>query len=139
MKYNNTFALHPSAETEAAWDSLFPKGKGFVRHEKIAPETSGLVVYHGLHCLKSLRDVYYAALDGKMSHDMAEEHSHLNGPHHVRHCFDYLRQSLMCSADTNIEPVSKELKGVTGWGFTRTCRDLDSVKAWAEAHWSNDI
>ncbi|KAJ6036382.1 hypothetical protein N7540_000661 [Penicillium herquei] len=139
MEYNSTFSIHPSPETEAAWESLFPKGKGFVRHETIAPETSGLAVYHALHCVKSLHDVYYTALDGSHSEDMANEHSHLNDPHHVRHCFDYLRQSLMCAADTNLEPISRELKGVTGWGFTRTCRNLESVKLWAEANWSNDI
>ncbi|KAJ5552669.1 hypothetical protein N7494_002047 [Penicillium frequentans] len=141
MEYNSTFTLHPSPESDAAWDSLFPKGKGFVRHDEIAPETSGLVVYHGLHCLNALRGVYYASVDGLQTRDM-EDHaqmSHMTDPHHVRHCFDYLRQSLMCSADTNLEPVTKELKGVTGWGFTRTCRDLDSVKAWAEENWSNEI
>ncbi|RAK95912.1 uncharacterized protein BO80DRAFT_312700, partial [Aspergillus ibericus CBS 121593] len=131
MEYNSTFTLHPSPESNAAWESLFPTGKGFVKHSTIAPETSGLVVYHGLHCLNALREVYYAAVDGRLSH-MTEEHDHQTDPHHVRHCFDYLRQSLMCSADTNLEPVTKDLKGVTGWGFTRTCRDLDSVKRWAE-------
>ncbi|PYI04755.1 hypothetical protein BO78DRAFT_347040 [Aspergillus sclerotiicarbonarius CBS 121057] len=138
MEYNSTFTLHPSPESDAAWDSLFPKGKGFVKHPTIAPETSGIVVYHGLHCLNALREVYYAAVDGQLSH-MTEEHDHQTDPHHVRHCFDYLRQSLMCSADTNLEPVTKDLKGVTGWGFSRTCRNLDSVKSWAEENWSNEL
>ena len=138
MEYNSTFTLQPSAESNAAWDALFPTGKGFVKHPSIAPETSGLVVYHALHCLNALREVYYAAVDGKLSH-MPDEHDHQTDPHHVRHCLDYLRQSLMCSADTNLEPVTRDVKGVTGWGFTRTCRDWDGVKAWAEKNWSNDL
>ncbi|RAH69803.1 uncharacterized protein BO66DRAFT_392197 [Aspergillus aculeatinus CBS 121060] len=137
MEYNSTFSQHPSPETDAAWASLFPKGVGFVKHPTLAPELSGLVVFHALHCLNALREVYYAAVDGQLPH-VADEHDHMKDPHHVRHCFDYLRQSLMCAADTNLEPVDKELQGVTGWGYSRTCRDYESVKAWAEAHWSND-
>ncbi|CRG89182.1 hypothetical protein PISL3812_06218 [Talaromyces islandicus] len=138
MEYNSTFTQRPSPESNNAWDSLFPKGVGFIKHPTIAPETSGLVVFHALHCLNALRQVYYAAIDDTLPPDH-EEHSHLTDPHHVRHCFDYLRQSLMCSADTNLETVDKELKGVTGWGFDRTCRDYESVKAWAEEHWANEI
>lgn len=138
MEYNSTFSSAPSPSSDAAWESLFPKGKGFVRHPDIAPETSGLVVFHALHCLNALRHVYYAAMEGPPPSDHEASHHH-EDPHHVRHCFDYLRQSLMCSADTNLELVDKDLKGVTGWGFERTCRDYDSVKAWAEENWSNEF
>ena len=51
---------------------------------------------------------------------------------HMRHCFDYLRQSLMCASDTTLEPVDATLGGVTGWGNERVCRDYIGVKAWAE-------
>ena len=53
-------------------------------------------------------------------------------PHHTRHCFDYLRQSLMCNADTNLEPVDFKLGGVTGWKYDRSCRNFDAVKDWAD-------
>lgn len=52
--------------------------------------------------------------------------------HHVTHCFDFLRQCVECSADTNIEPVNWDLGGVTGWGFERVCGDFDAVKKYAE-------
>ncbi|KAI0448093.1 hypothetical protein F4803DRAFT_496473 [Xylaria telfairii] len=51
-------------------------------------------------------------------------------PAHVRHCIDYLRQSLMCHADTNLEPVRKDLGGVTGFGSEHKCRDFDKLKDW---------
>ncbi len=51
---------------------------------------------------------------------------------HMRHCIDYLRESLLCAADTNMEPLEMELKGVTGWGGPRKCRDIASVNAWTE-------
>ena len=140
MAANDTFSLRPSPETDALWDSLFPESKGFVWHEDISPEPSALVVYHNLHCLDSLRGMYYAALDGKLSKERSEHSQHLLESEHIRHCLDYIRQSIICSADTNLEPVDmEELKKtgdvkVTGWGFSRTCRDINNVRAWAEEH-----
>lgn len=74
---------------------------------------------------------------------MYQVHDH-NGrpdPHHLRHCFDYLRQALMCAADTNLEPVDFELGGVTGWRFDKTCRNFEEVKEWAEVNrkWDDQI
>ena len=76
---------------------------------------------------------YYAALDGtleQMQH--VADHNKRPDPHHLRHCFDYLRQALVCTADTNLEPVDWELGGVTGWKYERKCRDFEVVKAWAD-------
>lgn len=53
---------------------------------------------------------------------------------HVRHCLDYLRQSLMCAADSTLEPVEPDLNGVTGWTVERTCRSYTDVKLWSENH-----
>lgn len=137
MEYNTIFSQPPSPESDAAWESLFPTGNGFVQHATVSPASSGLVVYHGLHCLNSLRIVYFAAIDGQHVH-VPEGHSHLTDPGHVQHCIDYLRQSLMCAADTNLEPVQEGEGGVTGWGYTRTCRDFDRVKRWAGENWSRE-
>lgn len=80
-----------------------------------------------------LRVGYYAALDGTIGKmQMIHDHNKRPDPHHLRHCFDYLRQSLVCAADSNLEPVDFELGGVTGWSFQRTCRDFDRIKDWAE-------
>ncbi|KAL9099505.1 MAG: hypothetical protein Q9187_009489, partial [Circinaria calcarea] len=62
---------------------------------------------------------------------------HLKPPH-MRHCFDYLRQALLCSADSTLEPFRTDLGGVTGWGFPRVCRNYDELKEWAEARRTND-
>lgn len=109
------------------------EGVGFVKHPGVSPNLSGLAVFHELHCVNMLRVGYYAALNGNLA-DMQHVHDHNKrpDPHHLRHCFDYLRQSLMCSVDTNLEPVDFELGGVTGWEFRRTCRDFERVKGWAE-------
>ena len=62
---------------------------------------------------------------------------HLKPPH-MRHCFDYLRQALLCSADSTLEPWHPDLGGVTGWGFPRVCRNYDELKLWAEEMRTND-
>ncbi|MCJ1367573.1 hypothetical protein MMC16_006707 [Acarospora aff. strigata] len=134
--YNRTFT-EPGPESDAAWDSMFPLGVGFVRHPQISPKLSGLAVFHQLHCVNMLRVGYYAAIDGTLADKQhIHDHNRRPDPHHVRHCFDYLRQALMCAADTNLEPVDFELGGTTGWGVSRTCRNFDAVKEWS-GQWSS--
>lgn len=50
---------------------------------------------------------------------------------HMAHCFDYLRQSILCSADTTLEGYS-DLGG--GFGVTHQCKDYDEVLEWANEH-----
>ena len=60
-------------------------------------------------------------------------HSHMT-PHHNRHCLEYLRQSIMCNADTNVEyRVVREdgVKETPGWDVKR-CRDFDAARKWAQ-------
>ncbi|KAH6870170.1 hypothetical protein BKA58DRAFT_439723 [Alternaria rosae] len=64
-----------------------------------------------------------------------EEH---DDPDHIQHCFEYLRQALMCAADTNLEDTETEPDedgdlgiGTLGWGTERVCRDFEAVKEWA--------
>ena len=56
----------------------------------------------------------------------------------MKHCFDYLRQSLTCNADTTLEYLREggagNNPGVDGWGSVHQCRDYDAVIAWAESH-----
>jgi len=73
----------------------------------------------------AIRSGYWAAIDGI-------EPSHHARPSHVRHCIDYLRQSLMCHADTNLEAINQTLAGVTGFGSEKQCRDYGRVTAWAD-------
>ena len=55
---------------------------------------------------------------------------HHGDPRHVRHCLDYLRQAIMCHADTNIEPVIPELGGAKGFGVGHRCRNYDELMGW---------
>ena len=93
-----------------------------------------MAVFHELHCVNIIRLGYYSALSGTLSHLVASTKDHNKRPdeHHLRHCFDYLRQSLMCLADSNFEVVDRELGGVTGWRGERRCGDFEGLKLWAE-------
>ena len=62
-----------------------------------------------------------------------------DNPPHIRHCFDYIRQALMCSADATLEPVDAVLGGVTGWSGIHVCRDFSELAAWAESHRVNNL
>jgi len=64
--------------------------------------------------------------------------------HHWEHCFDFLRQVLMCTADVTLENLEKAADGktllasVNGWGSTHLCRDFSAVSRWATDHRTTD-
>lgn len=57
---------------------------------------------------------------------------------HVAHCFDYIRQSLMCSGDSTMEAFleadGKTLRqqGSSGWGVEHKCVDFEALGRWTE-------
>ena len=55
-----------------------------------------------------------------------------NPHHHAKHCFDYLRQALICAADSTVEPGNATTKFVTGSGVVHECRDFDGLFEWTE-------
>ncbi|KAI8179865.1 hypothetical protein K4K51_003168 [Colletotrichum sp. SAR 10_75] len=127
------FGQEPNNESIAAWNSLLPKGRGWVhvRNQTALPDMPGLnqslpehialpSVYHQLHCLQySTMRSYYDLLD------------RVNNPHqrrelpadpgwnkeHLNHCWDYLRQNIMCAADVTLEWHRWNEKVETGWGY----------------------
>jgi hypothetical protein len=93
-----------------------------------------VALFHQLHCLGQLRKYYWMLLDGvndldqKVDTQVFEMAKELNGEHgvHVHHCFDYLRQSLMCSGDMSMEWPRTEPDGrrfaVDGWNVPHECK-----------------
>lgn len=57
----------------------------------------------------------------------------MGSPHHVGHCIDLIRQSLMCQPDMTIEVKDEKLGGVTGFGTRHVCRAWDRLVAWTSA------
>ncbi|KAI8627284.1 hypothetical protein F5Y19DRAFT_477498 [Xylariaceae sp. FL1651] len=135
FSYNRTFGADPAQNkfTEDAWDSLVPLGQGTVKLSNGTSQVYTLSIMHQLHCLWSIHESFYTAL-----HAHPEDVDMQDFPH-IRHCFDYVRQSIMCSADVTLEPVDLALGGVTGWDGKHICRDFGSVTAWAEDHRTNNL
>lgn len=50
---------------------------------------------------------------------------------HVRHCFNLLRQAVLCASDTTLDPLDHaddgKLTGADGLGTTHVCRDWTKV------------
>ncbi|KAK4219680.1 hypothetical protein QBC37DRAFT_382434 [Rhypophila decipiens] len=148
MIWNTTFSGLTSEQKQDAWATLFPVGEGHVRHPELAPDTSTIAVFHHLHCLWSIdyfidRELIYQNSHkdkqdekehgSKRQHDHGSKGKEQHGvyPVHMHHCFDLLRQALLCSADSNLEPLDVSLYGAH-LAMPRKCRDINKVVEFAE-------
>lgn len=90
-----------------------------------------LSMYHQLHCLGVLREHYWRLLDGALDNDASVIEEADNKRHHTGHCFDYLRQSVECSADMTLEWPRTEEDGrrfkTDGWGVPHVCTNKVST------------
>ena len=57
---------------------------------------------------------------------------------HASHCFEYLRNQLMCMMDMTLEG-SESLLDATGMGQPHMCRNRDEAVAWIEERRADDI
>ncbi|KNG85379.1 hypothetical protein ANOM_005961 [Aspergillus nomiae NRRL 13137] len=135
-EHNLTFSQRPRPSPKQL-------GRGFIHHPELAPFISNIAVFHQLHCLHAILVAYYVAVeesDVAKGLQRPDEYLQQTGtrmaPSHIRHCFDYLRQTLMCAADTNLEVLDPETHTTSGWGQSRRCRDYDEIVMWAEK-WAN--
>ena len=80
-----------------------------------------------------LRDGYFAQV--KQSREI-EDRTHTRDANnaHLLHCFDYLRQGIMCAADSTLELVDVDGTSTDGWGLTYERRDFDALFEWAESN-----
>lgn len=59
---------------------------------------------------------------------------------HLSHCWDYLRQAIMCHSDTTLEwlHAPPDNFGSTGWGYEHQCRDYDAIFKFVTKHRAGD-
>ncbi|CAN8102064.1 unnamed protein product [Discula destructiva] len=131
------------------WLSIVPKGLGYLHmedpsrynnlpHPLKGYEEIGTVfttsVTHQLHCLYNILEVYSSIKSGKRIAPQMEGH--------LPHCFEYLRQSIMCCGDTAIEgqhtTFPHGILGSDGWDAKHVCKDYDQVYAFLEEHRADD-
>lgn len=144
FEVNQTFAPYNTSdffkpEVLQAWNELMPVGMGFqnirdpsLYHDLptpiVWPNATGVVfttsMTHQLHCLYAVVEVY----SGLTSNTQLPEDHHW----HMIHCFDYMRQAIMCSADIALEGLETTFPdhngGSDGWDSLHVCRDYGAVK-----------
>ncbi|GAW16356.1 hypothetical protein ANO14919_057820 [Xylariales sp. No.14919] len=138
VRESTPFFGPPNATTDAAWGTILNAGLIKLTPEQAdalsAPTAKDqqdstsyvgiLEVFHQLHCLNTLRLRAFAT----------DPEVQFADPGHTAHCFEYIRQSLMCLADVNIAPISwneRKREYAIHWDATRQCRNFDKIHAWA--------
>ncbi|KAH8827706.1 hypothetical protein DL96DRAFT_1600027 [Flagelloscypha sp. PMI_526] len=87
-------------------------------------------VFHQLHCLNYLRQ----SLDRE--HYLKTHDAEGLADHHLRHCVDSIRESLMCSSDiaSIVWQWDEEVHGVRGrTAVAHSCRNFDKLLEWTQA------
>lgn len=140
------------------WLDLVPKGLGFIEVPDYASRPNipqPLIEYtkpvyttsvtHQLHCLFMIMHGFndLALNHGSFAMDMAgsdgDEGLTREGEdpvEHLGHCFDYLRQAIMCHGDTALEGVQttfgSDVGGSDGWNVRHVCKPWDKIHDWLE-------
>jgi len=83
---------------------------------------------HQLHCLNRIRKIFY----GSTLEEMGGTYANFTG--HNDHCFQYLRQAIMCHADLEIMSMDR-IPRIQGYApnfhVVKQCRDFDLIHQWA--------
>ncbi|KAL8831883.1 MAG: hypothetical protein Q9170_005110 [Blastenia crenularia] len=148
---------------EKLWQNLVPGGTGVVLikdpHKyslhpglETAVENAGVYTLSGAHqshCIKLIREALmtFISAEADVSTEPAIKINELNQSaalDHAFHCVDYLRQTIMCNADTTIE---WEAQGgdrgghsghINGYGIPHQCRNWNDLKLWMEERYPPD-
>ncbi|KAH8805142.1 hypothetical protein F5884DRAFT_441358 [Xylogone sp. PMI_703] len=132
-------------EVRKNWDLLMPLGSGSVLipdyrdHPLLGnpitddPIRSGPLFEaswtHALHCLYYAVDSYHQLiLNGPGEND---------NPYHAAHCFEYLRNSILCNLDMTLEG-SMSTPNDKDRGQPHVCRNREEAIAWIEARRADD-
>ena len=89
-------------------------------------------MFHQLHCVEKMR----LALDNP--------DDPIATIPHLQHCMNFIRQMVLCAADTTLEPVDEVVRDesgrevgarASGVGVAHTCRDWAAVYETVEQNW----
>lgn len=125
------------------WNKLMPLGMGFQwvkdpskYHDLPHPIQwyEGMTVFttsmtHQLHCLWAIVQTYSGLKSG---HEIPDDHHW-----HMIHCFSYMRQAILCAADTALEGKATTFpddnSGSDGWDAKHVCKDQSQVREYLES------
>jgi len=136
-------------EIRRNWDMLMPLGSGSVaipdwkQHPMLGkpiiddPIRTGPLFEaswtHALHCLYYTIDTYHQlVVKNKFGFDGERN------DFHAAHCFEYLRNQIICMADMTLEG-SQSVLDATGEGQAHVCRNREEAISWIEKRRVDDI
>ncbi|KAM0796195.1 hypothetical protein BDR22DRAFT_812455, partial [Usnea florida] len=137
MRWNTIYSPPNHSDSDVLWDAIDPS-RGFVamdrewaaqRHWPVtmylpSDRSKGvylLEAYHQLHCLRIIRKTFWEAV---------EQQPYTWPPSaHTDHCFDALRQWVVCNADNT--PLYTFGDNTAGDGQLHRCRDWASLREFA--------
>jgi len=146
-KFANEEALADPEKLRATlkqWLPLSSKGRGYVRVtpqeqedmdgppyllnpllRPVKKEAYMVSSMHQLHCLSTIMTSYAKLRHGDDESEMG---------YHIAHCFDYLRQGILCAGDSTLEGNnSATYPGVEiPWGTAHRCVNWDALRDWAD-------
>ncbi|KAF2865925.1 hypothetical protein BDV95DRAFT_242475 [Massariosphaeria phaeospora] len=155
---NHTFAPENASsfwdhQTQNAWLDIVPMGLGYVNvkspalHDNLPTpihDYPNQTVYttsvtHQLHCLYTILEAYNI-LQASATDPFFSRTTRM--PWHINHCFEYLRQAVMCAGDVALEGAAtsfppdpetgEDRGGSDGWDARHVCRDYSQVYAYLE-------
>jgi len=138
------FQVPSSPELDRAWNDLYNFGISKIPKDQAAklpnkthaiPGDEGyyiaeLDVFHNLHCLNMVRK----ALDPGYYPDW-DISRFKNASEHVIHCVDWIRQSIMCNADTSVivwQWDDRFNSSIVKGNVAHTCRNFEKIQDWAK-------
>ncbi|RFU79491.1 hypothetical protein TARUN_2698 [Trichoderma arundinaceum] len=95
----------------------------------------GIDVFHKMHCLVAIREEFTelatdetratreAALRARDVEAKGKKIDLILNRNHLEHCFDFLRQDILCAADMTLEPLADGYMETDGLGVEHECRD----------------
>ena len=129
---------HFSLIDDKAWAALLAPKRGFIR---LGPEGRAFAVglYHQLHCVNAIRFSYTVARDRLVTDPEVLR----NKVGHDNHCFQFLRQSILCKAVNALVSMQTNPNvslAAMGFGSTHRCRNWGQVRQFVfdnVAEWEN--
>ncbi|KAJ4403453.1 hypothetical protein N0V91_006505 [Didymella pomorum] len=147
-------------DVQQAWLNIVPEGLGYVevkdpaRHDNLPQPIHDYVnntvfttsMTHQLHCLYTILNAY-----NTMTVTLDRPFSQVNPiqqPWHVNHCFEYIRQAIMCAGDVALEgaattfplgPNGEDQGGSDGWDAKHVCKDYSQITKYLEEKTINHV
>ncbi|KAL9599549.1 MAG: hypothetical protein Q9219_003793 [cf. Caloplaca sp. 3 TL-2023] len=100
--------------------------KGLLEAQRFPWDTSkGVYLVNGQHNLHCLRNIRKAYMEFHYGQNQTRTFPHIN------HCFDALRQDIVCNADDTPRYTTTTLDPESGVGQIRQCRSWDKLLEWS--------